>query len=236
MRVLVVEDEVRLADAIARGLRAEGFEVDTANTGPDGLWRAQEGRFSAIVLDVLLPGLNGYALCRELRLGGVTTPVLMLTAKQGEHDEAEGLDLGADDFLRKPFSFVVLVARLRALIRRATNAPDGVIAIGDLRVDPIKRQCWRGPSELVLTARELDLLVALSRRDGGVATKPELLAEVWGFDFDGDENIVEVYVGYLRSKIDRPFARNSLQTVRTLGYRLVDDGVPAELARNGVSP
>jgi two-component system OmpR family response regulator len=147
----------------------------------------------------------------------------MLTAKHGEHDEAEGLDLGADDFLRKPFSFVVLVARLRALIRRATNSADGILAVGDLSVDSSKRRVWRGPSEIVLTAREFDLLVALARRDGGVATKPELLTEVWGFDFDGDENIVEVYVGYLRSKIDRPFARASLQTVRTLGYRLVDD-------------
>ena len=222
--MLVVEDEVRLATAVARGLQAEGFEVDVAHTGPDGLWRAREGAYAAIVLDVLLPGLNGFALCRELRTGGDTTPVLMLTAKQGEHDEAEGLDLGADDFLRKPFSFVVLVARLRALVRRATNAPDGVLSIGDLHLDPTRRRCFRGVSELVLTARELDLLVALARRVGGVATKRELLAEVWGFDFDGAENIVEVYVGYLRTKIDRPFGRNSLQTVRTLGYRLVDDG------------
>ncbi len=223
MRLLVIEDEVRLADALARGLRTEGFEVDIAHTGPDGLWRAQEGSYAAIVLDILLPGLNGYAVCRELRAGGNRTPVLMLTAKQGEHDEAEGLELGADDFLRKPFSFLVLVARLRALIRRATNAVDGVLTIGDLCIDPDKRRCWRGPSELVLTARELELLVALARRDGGTATKPELLAEVWGFDFDGDDNIVEVYVRYLRTKIDRPFARNSLQTVRTIGYRLVDD-------------
>ena len=228
MRVLVVEDEPRLAEAIARGLRAEGFEVDVAHTGPDGLWRALEGVYSAIVLDILLPGLNGYAVCRQLRAEGNRTPILMLTAKQGEHDEAEGLELGADDFLRKPFSFVVLVARLRALIRRATNAPDGVLAVGDLRVDPQKRRCWRGPSEVVLTARELDLLVALARREGGTATKAELLAEVWGFDFDGDDNIVEVYVRYLRTKIDRPFARNSLQTVRTIGYRLVDDRVAAE--------
>jgi DNA-binding response OmpR family regulator len=223
MRVLVVEDEVRLAQALGRGLRAEGFEVDLVHTGSDGLWRARESSYAAIVLDILLPGLNGYAVCRELRLEGNRTPILMLTAKQGEHDEAEGLELGADDFLRKPFSFVVLVARLRALIRRSTNAPDGVLAIGDLRVDPEKRRCWRGPSEVVLTARELDLLVALARREGGTATKPELLAEVWGFDFEGDTNIVEVYVGYLRTKIDRPFARNSVQTVRTLGYRLVDD-------------
>jgi two-component system, OmpR family, response regulator len=223
VRVLVVEDEVRLAEAIGRGLRAEGFDVDLAHTGPDGLWRATEGSYAAIVLDILLPGLNGFAVCRDLRARGDRTPVLMRTAKQGEHDEAEGLELGADDFLRKPFSFVVLVARLRALIRRATNAPDGVLVVGDLRVDAERRRCWRGPSELVLTSRELDLLVALARRDGGVASKPELLAEVWGFDFDGDANVVEVYVGYLRSKIDRPFARNSLQTVRTLGYRLVDD-------------
>ena len=228
MRVLVVEDEPRLAEAIARGLRAEGFEVDVANTGPDGLWRALEGVYSAIVLDILLPGLNGYAVCRQVRAEGNRTPILMLTAKQGEHDEAEGLELGADDFLRKPFSFVVLVARLRALIRRATNAPDGVLAVGDLRVDPHKRRCWRGPSEVALTARELDLLVALARRDGGAATKAELLAEVWGFDFDGDDNIVEVYVRYLRTKLDRPFARNSIQTVRTIGYRLVDDRVAAE--------
>lgn len=223
MRVLLVEDEVRLAAAISRGLRAEGFEVDVANTGTDGLWRARETAYAAIVLDILLPGLNGYALCRELRTEGNRTPVLMLTAKTGEHDEAEGLDLGADDFLRKPFSFVVLVARIRALIRRASNAPDGVITVGDLSVDPAKRRCWRGPSEVVLTAREFDLLVALVRRDGGVATKAELLTEVWGFEFSGDENIVEVYVGYLRSKVDRPFARSSLQTVRTVGYRLVDD-------------
>ena len=215
VRVLVVEDEVRLASALQRGLRAEGFEVDVAHTGPDGLWRAREGAYSAIVLDLLLPGLNGYVVCRELRDGGDRTPVLMLTAKQGE--------LGADDFLRKPFSFVVLVARLRALIRRSTNAPDGVLAIGDLRIDVPKRRCWRGPSEVVLTARELDLLIALARRDGGAASKPELLAEVWGFDFEGDDNIVEVYVGYLRQKIDRPFGRRSLQTVRTIGYRLVDD-------------
>jgi two-component system, OmpR family, response regulator len=223
VRVLVIEDEVRLAEAVARGLRAEGFEVDVAHTGPDGLWRATEGAYAAIVLDILLPGLNGYAVCRELRARGDRTPVLMLTAKQGEHDEAEGLELGADDFLRKPFSFVVLVARLRALVRRATNAPDGVLTIGDLHIEPSRRRCFRGPTELVLTARELDLLVALARRVGGVATKRELLSEVWGFDFDGAENIVEVYVGYLRTKIDRPFGRNSLQTVRTLGYRLVDD-------------
>lgn len=225
MRVLVVDDEVQLAETIARGLRAEGFQVDLAHTGSDGLWRATEVPYAAIVLDVLLPGMNGYAVCRELRGRGVVTPVLMLTAKQGEHDEAEGLDLGADDFLRKPFSFVVLVARLRALLRRSagTSTVDGVIEVGDLRIDPQRRRCERAGEEIRLTARELDLLVALARRDGGVATKRELLAEVWGFDFDGDDNVVEVYVRYLRRKIDRPFERASIETVRTLGYRLVAD-------------
>ena len=223
MRVLVVDDEINLADAIARGLRADGFEVDLAHTGTDGLWMATEGSYSVIVLDILLPGMNGFAVCRALRAAGVRTPILMLTAKQGEHDEAEGLDLGADDFLRKPFSFVVLVARLHALIRRSAGAPDGVIAVGDLSVDTQRRVCRRGADELALTGRELDLLIALARRDGGAATKSELLAEVWGFDFPGDENIVEVYVRYLRNKIDKPFERASLQTIRTIGYRLVDD-------------
>lgn len=223
MRVLVVDDEVRLAETVARGLRAEGFDVDLAHTGPDGLWRAQEGSYAAIVLDVLLPGKNGFAVCRELRASGVDTPVLMLTAKQGEHDEAEGLDLGADDFLRKPFSFVVLVARLRALMRRATGTPDGSIAIGDLEVDVRRRRCLRDGSEIALTAREFDVVVALARRDGGTASKRELLDEVWGYDFDGGDNIVEVYVRYVRNKIDKPFGRASLQTIRTLGYRLVDD-------------
>jgi DNA-binding response OmpR family regulator len=223
MRVLVVDDEVRLAETVARGLRAEGFEVDLAHTGPDGLWRAQEGTYAAIVLDILLPGMNGYAVCRELRASGVATPVLMLTAKQGEHDEAEGLDLGADDFLRKPFSFVVLLARLRALVRRAAGSADGVLAIGSLQVDTQRRTCRRDGVEVTLTAREFDLLVALARRDGGTATKRELLAEVWGYDFDGGENIVEVYMRYLRNKVDKPFRRASLQTIRTLGYRLVDE-------------
>lgn len=223
MRVLVVEDEVHLAEAIGRGLTAEGFAVDIAHTGLDGLWRATEGTYAAVLLDILLPGMNGFAVCRELRARGDRTPILMLTAKQGEHDEAEGLDLGADDFLRKPFSFVVLVARVHALIRRAAGAPDGVLTVGDLNIDTQRRQCRRGDTEITLTARELDLLIGLARRDGGTATKAELLAEIWGFDFEGDDNIVEVYVRYLRQKIDKPFSRSSLQTIRTLGYRLVDD-------------
>ena len=223
MHILVVEDERRLARAIGHGLADHGFAVELAYDGDTGLWLAQEQEFDAIVLDLMLPGLSGYEVCKRLRAEGNWTPILILTAKDSDDTEARGLDLGADDFLRKPFSFVVLVARLRALIRRATNAPDGVISIGDLRVDPLRRQCWRGPTELVLTAREQDVLISLARRDGGVVSKQELLSDVWGFDFEGDDNIVEVYVGYLRTKIDRPFARNSLQTVRTLGYRLVDD-------------
>ena len=223
MRVLVIDDEIHLAEAISRGLIAEGFEVDLAHTGPDGLWIAGEGTYAAIVLDLLLPGMNGFAVCRELRAQGDRTPILMLTAKQGEHDEAEGLDTGADDFLRKPFSFVVLVARLHALIRRAQGAPNGQIAVGDLSIDTQRRRCVRGDVEIALTARELDLLISIARRDGGTATKSELLAEVWGFDFEGDGNIVEVFVRYLRNKIDKPFGRASLQTIRTLGYRIVDD-------------
>ena len=228
VRVLVVDDEVQLAETVARGLRADGFEVDLAHDGLDGLWRATEGSYAAVLLDVLLPGMNGFAVCRELRARGITTPILLLTAKQGEHDEAEGLDLGADDFLRKPFSFVVLVARLRALVRRGagTIAADGVLAIGDLAVDPQRRTCTRAGAEVRLTARELDLLVALARRGGAVASKRELLAEVWGFDFDGDDNVVEVYVRYLRQKVDRPFGRQSIETVRTLGYRLIDEVAP----------
>jgi DNA-binding response OmpR family regulator len=232
MRVLIVEDEVRLAEAISRGLVAEGFDVDLAHTGPDGLWRASEGSYSAIILDILLPGMNGFAVCRELRARGDRTPILLLTAKQGEHDEAEGLDLGADDFLRKPFSFVVLTARLHALIRRSTGAPTGTLAIGDLVIDTQRRRCRRGEAEIMLTAREFDLLIALARRDGGAATKAELIAEVWGFDFEGDSNIVEVYVRYLRRKIDNPFGRASLQTIRTIGYRIVDDRSP-DLAAAG---
>lgn len=238
VRVLVVDDEEQLADAVARGLRADGFQVDVATDGIDGLWRASEGSYAAIVLDVLLPGMNGFAMCRELRARGVSTPILLLTAKQGEHDEAEGLDLGADDFLRKPFSLVVLLARVRALVRRgAVGNADGVMAVGDLQIDLARRACTRAGVEIRLTARELDLLVALARRDGGVASKRELLAEVWGFDFDGDDNVVEVYVRYLRQKVDRPFGRRSVDTVRTLGYRLIDDADaarPADPAELGV--
>ncbi len=225
MRILLVEDEERLAASIERGLEAEGFSVDIAHDGIDGLWRGREGTYAAIVLDVMLPGMNGYQICRHLRDDGNRTPILMLTAKDGEYDEAEGLDTGADDWITKPFSFVVLVARLRALLRRGEQSPCAELAIGDLRLDLAAHTCRRGDDVIELTRREFDLLVALVRRPGRVVSKQDLLDEVWGIDFAGDPNVVEVYVGYLRRKIDRPFRRRSLQTVRGAGYRLDDDRV-----------
>jgi two-component system OmpR family response regulator len=223
VRVLVVDDEVHLAQSVSRGLRAEGFDVDVVYHGTDGLWRAREGGYGAIVLDILLPGMNGYQICRTLRAEGNWTPILMLTAKDGEYDEAEALDTGADDYLSKPFSFVVLVARLRALARRGSAPRPAVLAAGDLVLDPLTRECRRGDAGVALTAREMALLEALLRRPGEVVGKRELLREVWGDEFDGDTNVVEVYVGYLRRKIDQPFGRHSVQTVRGVGYRVVDD-------------
>ena len=223
VRVLVVEDEVALADAIARGLTAEGFTVEVTHDGLDGLWRARERTYGAIVLDILLPGMNGFEVCRTLRADGVWTPIIVLTAKDGEYDEAEALDTGADDFLSKPFSFVVLVARLRALARRGGDTRALRLEVGDLCLDPAARSCARGDTPIGLTTRELDLLEALMRRPSEVLSKHALLDDVWGHDFDGDPNVVEVYVGYLRRKIDAPFGRASLQTVRGAGYRLVPD-------------
>ncbi len=219
----MVEDETRLAASIERGLRAEGFDVDVANDGLDGLWRAQEGSYAAIVLDIMLPGRNGYAVCRDLRAADNWTPILMLTAKDGELDEAEALDLGADDFLRKPFSHVVLVARLRAMIRRGNQARPEAHSVGDLYLDPATRSVSRQGHEIELTSREFALAELLMRRSPEVLAKSQILDEVWGLDFDGDPNIVEVYVGYLRRKLDRPFDRNSLRTVRGAGYQMVDD-------------
>jgi two-component system OmpR family response regulator len=224
VRVLVVEDEVHLGETISRGLRAEGFDVELVHDGLDGLWRARERPYAVIVLDILLPGMNGYEVCRTLRRDGVWTPILVLTAKTGEYDEAEALDIGADDFLSKPFSFVVLVARLRALVRRGAAPRPPVLSAGDLVVDPVTRACSRDGTPIELTPRELALLAALLRRPGEVVPKTQLLRDVWGDDFDGDANVVEVYVGYLRRKVDAPFDRRTLQTVRGAGYRLVPDG------------
>ena len=220
MRILVVEDEQRLATAIKHGLEAEGFVVDAVHDGLDGLWRAREGRYAAVVLDILLPGMNGYKVCRTLRAEDNWVPILMLTAKDGEYDEAEGLDLGADDYLRKPFSLVVLAARLRNLMRRGQAQPSLVLTVGDLSLDPGTRRCLRGDAGIELTPRELAVLHALMSRAPEVVPKQELLHEVWGFDFDGDPNIVEVYIGYLRRKIDRPFGTRSIRTVRGVGYQV----------------
>jgi DNA-binding response OmpR family regulator len=223
MRVLVVDDEVHLAESVGRGLRGAGFDVDLAHDGVDGFWMAQERNYAAIVLDILLPGKNGFAICRDLRAAANWTPILMLTAKRGEYDEAEALDTGADDFLSKPFSFVVLVARVRALTRRGTTPRPPVMSCGDLVLDPVTRTCQRGDELVDLTPRELTLLEALLRSPGAVVPKSDLVSEVWGDDFDGESNVVEVYVRYLRRKIDEPFGRASLRTIRGHGYQLVDD-------------
>jgi DNA-binding response OmpR family regulator len=224
VRVLVVEDEVALAASVKRGLEADGFAVDVAHDGVDGLWRAQETAYDVVVLDLMLPGMNGFQVCRRLRAAEVWTPILILTAKDGELDEAEALDTGADDFLTKPFSHLVLVARLRALLRRGAPARPAVIAAGDLRLDPAGRRCWRGDIEIALTARELSVLEHLVRHAGQVVSKRDVLDHVWDDDFEGDPNIVEVYVRYLRRKVDIPFGRTSIETVRGSGYRLAADG------------
>jgi two-component system, OmpR family, response regulator len=224
MRVLLVEDEVRLAGAVRQGLEEEGFSVDIAYDGADGLWRAREGSYDAIVLDIMLPKMNGFRVCSALREAGDWTPILMLTAKDGELDEAEALDTGADDFLSKPFSFVVLLARLRALLRRGAPERPAVLSAGDLRLDPAAHGCSRNGTELTLTAREFSLLEYLMRRRGEVVSKTEILDHVWDPAYGGDSNIVEVYVGYLRRKVDLPFERRAIQTVRGVGYRLEPNG------------
>ncbi len=221
--MLVVEDEELLASSIGRGLRAEGFDVEVVGDGLEGYWRARERPYGAIVLDVLLPGMNGYLVCQNLREHGVATPILMLTAKDGEYDEAEAFDLGADDYLRKPFSYVVLVARLRALQRRGAGSRPAALVAGDLRFDPASRRCRRGTTTVTLSAREASLLEYLLLRRGQVIDRYELLDAVWGADADHDPNIVAVYIGYLRRKIDQPFGRSSIETVRGVGYRVVDD-------------
>lgn len=224
MRILLVDDEVRLADGIRRGLEAEGMVVDVAHDGLTGLDRARDHDYDAIVLDVMMPGMSGYRVCQTLRSEDDWTPVLFLTAKDGEWDEVEGLDTGGDDWLTKPFSYPVLVARLRALVRRGARARPAVLQAGDLRLDPAARRVHRGDTEITLTAREMAVLDFLMRRRGEVVTKPEVIANVWGTDFEGDTNIVEVYIGHLRTKIDRPFGREAIKTIRGVGYRLSGTG------------
>jgi DNA-binding response OmpR family regulator len=224
VRVLVVEDEVRLAEALRVGLQAEGFAADVAHDGEEGLHLAVERGYDAIVLDVMLPKLNGYRVCQRLRAAGNWVPVLMLSAKDGEYDQAEGLDVGADDYMVKPFSYVVLVARLRALIRRGRPERPALLVAGDLRLDPARHEVSRGGQPIDLTPREFALLEYLLRRHDEVVAKQDILEHVWDAHYDGDPNVVEVYVGYLRRKIDAPFGRRSLQTVRGAGYRLVGNG------------
>ena len=220
MRMLVVEDDVRMAGLLRSGLAEEGFAVDLAHNGQDGFWLATENQYDAVVLDVMLPQLSGYSVCRRLREAGNWVPIMMLTAKDGEYDEAEALDNGADDYLSKPFSYVVLLARLRALARRGGHERPVAITVGDLVVEPAGLRCRRGATDIALTPKEFAVLHALARRAGDVVSKRELLSQAWDFAYDGDPSIIEVYVSALRRKIDAPFGRTTLVTVRGAGYRL----------------
>ena len=223
MRVLLVEDEERLARIVAEGLHDEGIDVEVEHEGESGLWRALEGSYDAIILDIMLPKKNGYEVCRDLRAAECWTPVLMLTAKDGEYDEAEALDIGADDFLRKPFSFVVLLARLRALVRRGTPARPAVLEIGSLTLDPAAGAVARAGTPIELTRREFAVLEMLMRADGDPVRRNDMLDRVWGFDAEPASNVVEVYIRYLRRKIDEPFDPPMIETVRGVGYRLTSD-------------
>jgi two-component system OmpR family response regulator len=224
VKVLLIEDEEPFGQALNQGLSEEGFEVEWATDGATGVSLAEAHRFDVIVLDLLLPRMNGFKVCERLRAAGDWTPILVLTAKQGEWDETEALETGADDYLTKPFSFPVLVARLRVLLRRRDRENPPVLAAGDLQLDTREHRCWRGDEEVVLTAREFMLLEFLLRRAGEVIPRRELLDEVWDFAFEDDSNIVDVYIGYLRRKMDTPFDRSSIETVRGFGYRLRADG------------
>ncbi|MDH6284395.1 two-component system OmpR family response regulator [Rhodococcus sp. LBL1] len=223
MRILLVEDEVRLAETVRRGLVAEGFVVELAHDGLDGYAAAVGGEFDVVVLDIMLPGMNGYDIVRELRRREVWTPVLMLSAKDGEYDLADAFDLGADDYLVKPFSLVVLTARLRALVRRGAPARPAVLSAGNLELDPARRRVSRGGTVLTLTPREYSVLEFLMRRAGSVVSKLEILQSVWDSHYEGDDNIVEVYIGYLRRKVDAPFGTHTIATVRGVGYCLESD-------------
>jgi two-component system OmpR family response regulator len=224
VRVLLVEDERALAEMVRRGLVAEGHAVDIAPDGPSGLAAANTGTYDVVVLDIMLPGLSGYRVLQRLREAQVWTPVLMLTAKDGEYDEADAFDLGADDYLVKPFSFVVLLARLRALLRRAGEARPSVLRVGTLQLDPARHRVHRGDTEITLTPREFGVLEHLMRHAGEVVTKTDILRSVWDAHYEGEVNVVEVYVGYLRRKIDAPFGTASIETLRGVGYRMAEPG------------
>jgi two-component system OmpR family response regulator len=220
MRVLVVEDDPKMAALLRRGLVEEGHAADVARTGDDALWMAGSVEYDAIVLDVMLPGRDGFEVCRALRADGVWSPVLMLTARDSVDDRVAGLDAGADDYLRKPFSFAELLARLRALVRRGAPERPAIVEVGDLRLDPASRQVWRNGTEIDLSPKEFNLLEAFMHRPGQVLSRDRLLEQAWDFAYEPRSNVVDVYVRYLREKIDRPFGRSSLETVRGLGYRL----------------
>ena len=220
MRVLVVEDEPKMAGLIRRGLSEEGYSADIAATGDDALWMAQATDYDSIVLDVLLPGMNGFDVCRQLRKAGTWTPVLMLTARDSVEDRVAGLDAGADDYLTKPFSFAELLARLRALARRPATERPTVLEVGDLRLDPATQQAWRGETELQLSTKEFRMLEVFMRRPGHVLSRLHLLEHCWDYGYENRSNVVDVYVRYLREKIDRPFGLKSIETVRGAGYRL----------------
>jgi two-component system OmpR family response regulator len=224
MRLLVVEDELKMAGLLVRGLREDGHAVDVARTGDDALWMGQAVEYDAVVLDLMLPGLDGVSVCRAWRENGVWTPVLMLTARDGVDDRVAGLDAGADDYLPKPFSFAELNARLRALARRGVSERPAVVEVGDLRLDPATRQVWRGAVEIQLSTKEFALLDTLMRRAGLVLSRLQLLEHAWDYAYENRSNVVDVYIRYLREKVDRPFGRESIETVRGAGYRLRKDG------------
>ena len=220
MRILIVEDEVKMAVLLRRGLLEEGYAVDVATTGGEALVRAGATEYDAILLDVMLPGGDGFQVCRQLRRQGVWSPVLMLTARDGVEDRVAGLDTGADDYLTKPFSFAELLARLRALARRGAVERPALLEVGDLRLNPATRQVWRGDTEIPLSVKEFALLETFMRRPGQVLTRFDLLEHAWDYAYENRSNVVDVYMRYLREKIDRPFERASLETVRGVGYRL----------------
>ncbi|MFF0494316.1 response regulator transcription factor [Nocardia sp. NPDC004068] len=222
MRILMVDDEIRFAETLRRGLVAEGFVVELAHDGHTGLELAATQQFDVLILDIMLPGKNGYEIVRELRRRQVWTPVLMLSAKDGEYDQADAFDLGADDYLTKPFSFVILLARLRALLRRGAPERPTTLTAGDLYLDPAQRHVTRTGTPITLTPREYGLLEYLMRHKNTVVTKAEILRSVWDAHYDGDDNVIEVYIGYLRRKIDTPFGTHSIETIRGVGYRLHD--------------
>ena len=220
MRVLIVEDEVKMAALIRRGLREEGMAVDVTERGEDALWMAGSTDYDAIVLDVMLPGIDGFETCRRLRDDGVWAPVIMLTARDAVGDRVAGLDCGADDYVTKPFSFAELLARLRALARRGPAERPVLLEVGELRLDPATRQVWRGEEEISLSAKEFSLLEVFMRRPGEVLSRLQLLEHAWDYGYENRSNVVDVYIRYLREKVDRPFGADSIETVRGAGYRL----------------